>query len=97
VKKAVNTDKKIMSYTVDVVYGSHPGKPKRMLELESLAANNKLGPGEADELKEFQAEQKLCTQFNFEAHELEHNGTEWVPKKQSEAEFKGQVDNTLAL
>ncbi len=97
VKKAVNTDKKIMSYTVDVVYGSHSSKPKRMLELESLAANNKLGPGEAEELKEFQAEQRLCTQFNFEAHELEHNGTGWVPKKQSEAEFKGQVDNTLAL
>ena len=97
VKKAVNIDKKIMSYNVDVVYGSHTGKPKRMLDLESLAANNKLGPGEADELKEFQAEQRLCTQFKFEAHELEHNGIEWVPKKQSEAEFKGQVDNTIVL
>jgi hypothetical protein len=96
VKKAVNVDKKIMSYTVDVVYGSHPSKPKRMVELESLAANNNLGPGEPEELKEFQAEQKLCTQFQFEAHELEHNGTEWVPKKQSDAVFQGQVDNTIA-
>jgi hypothetical protein len=97
VKKAVNTDKKVMSYTVDVVYGSHPSKPKRMLELESLAANSKLGPGEPEELKEFQGEQKLCTQFSYEAHELEHNGTEWVPKKGSTAEYKGQVDNTIAL
>ncbi len=97
VKKTVNVEEKIMSYTLDVVYGSHPSKPKRMLELESLAANSKLGPGEPEELKEFQAEQKLCTQFNYEAHELEHNGTEWVPKKGSAAEYKDHVDNTIAL
>ena len=42
-------------------------------------------------------EQRLCTQFNFEARELEHNGTEWVPKKQSDAQFKGHEDNTSAL
>jgi hypothetical protein len=30
VKKSVNTDKKVASYKVEVTYGSHPAKPKRM-------------------------------------------------------------------
>jgi len=99
VKKAVLIDKKVMSYKVDVEYGTHPTKPKRMLELEQLKAAKKIKDGglEAKELSELEAEQKLCTTLNYEAHELEHNGTQWVPKKGSTAVFKGDVANTLEV
>lgn len=96
VKKAVNTDLKVVSYKVEVVYGSHPAKPKRMQELETAMASRKLEPGEEIELKEFRAEQQLCTGFHFEMSELEHNGTAWVPKK-GVAPTIGDVENKIEV
>ena len=82
-------------YSVDAVYGSH-AKPDRLQELEKRASNNKLEPGQDTELKELQAEQKLCTRFDYEAFELEHNGTTWVPKtKDQPLKLKGNVENKL--
>lgn len=94
VKQAVLENHKIVTYTVDAVYGSH-AKPDRLQELEKVASN-KLSPAEKTELKELQAEQKLCTRFDCEAFELEHNGTTWVPKtKDQPLKLKEQVENKL--
>jgi hypothetical protein len=96
VKKAVNTDKKVVSYKVNVEYGSHAEKPKRLQELEAQMATRKLSPDEETELKEFQAEQRLCTSFRFEMAELLHNGTEWAPKP-GVAPVSGDVQNKIEV
>jgi hypothetical protein len=59
-------------------------------------ATRKLNPGEESELKEFQAEQQLCTGFHFEMSELQHNGTEWVSKKGIAATV-GDVENKIEV
>ena len=99
VKTAVLTDKKVMTYTVDAVYEtrSELQKPKQMLELEKLRSQRELAPGELKDLKEFEAEQKLCTRLDYEAFELENKGAGWVTKNDSPLKFKDHVDNTIEL
>ncbi|MDW5265460.1 MULTISPECIES: DUF4157 domain-containing protein [Acidobacteriaceae] len=99
VKTAVLDEHKVMTYTVDAIYDTRgeSEKPKQMIELEKLRSQRKLTTDEATELAEFQAEQNLCTHFNYEAFELENKGAGWVPKKNSELKFKGKVENKIEL
>ena len=96
VKEKVNKNKKIVSYKVDVEYGTHPDKPQRMKDLETAMATRKLNPGEEIELQEFQAEQRLATALRFEMSELDHDGAAWTPKK-GVAPITDEVKNQLEV
>lgn len=94
VKKAVNQDKKVVSYTVKAVYGTHSEKPKRYLELKAAASGQQpLDPQQKQELGEYEAEQQLCTTFDFEMSELAFTQGKWT--KLDGSTKTGSVKNTI--
>jgi hypothetical protein len=94
VKKTVNKDKKVMSYKVTAIYGVHSEKPKRYLKLQDMGKNGELSPKQRTELDEYEAEQKLCTQFKFRAAELSYAGDKWA-EAAGGVVYDDKVENTL--
>ena len=94
VKKTVNTDKKVMSYKLDVVYGTH-NEPKRLKELKKLQEDGKLQGPQEQELHMYEAEQRLCTEFNYETYELAYSEDDKKWKPVDGTKDTGVVHHTL--
>jgi hypothetical protein len=94
VKKTVNQDKKVMSYQVKAIYGVHSEKPKRYLKLKDLEAAGELSPRQRTEFSEYEAEQKLCTGFEYRAAELSFAGNKWA-EAAGGVVYDGKIENTL--
>ncbi|HEY0760122.1 MAG TPA: DUF4157 domain-containing protein [Acidisarcina sp.] len=97
VKTQVNKEKKVMSYKVKAVYGKHPGEPKRLTALKSLAAAGPLKPKQEKDLAEYEAEQKLCTEFQYETYQLTYSDQSKKWEKVESTKVSGKVDNTIDL
>ena len=96
VKKTVHQDKKVMSYKVHVVYGGHTEKPKRYLKLQDMQKNGALSGKQKTEIAEFEAEQLLCTKFEYRAAELTYDGQQkqWVEVKNG-VTYEDKVENKI--
>ena len=93
VKKAVNDQKKVVFYEVRAVYGKHPVEPKRFTKLKEKKTAE-LTPGDKKEIKQFEAEQKLCTKFEYESYHLAPKGSKWteVPDTRESGEIPHNIE-----
>jgi hypothetical protein len=94
VKKSVNKDKKVMSYTMKAVYGMHTTKPKRLLKLQEAEKDGTISTKQQKELDEYKAEQNLCTEFKYRAAELTFTGGKWA-EVAGGVLYEDKVDNKL--
>jgi hypothetical protein len=96
VKEEVNENGTVMRYKVEAVYGKHPKpKPYEML-LEQQDKPGGLKKGQQAKLAEYEAEQQLCTGFDYEARELKFEDGKWVDNKDAKL-YKDHVDNRIDL
>ena len=96
VKEEVNQNGTVMRYKVEAVYGSHP-KPKpyeKLLEQQDKPKG--LTKSEKERLAEYEAEQQLCTGFDYEARELKFEDGKWVDNKDAKL-YSDHIDNTIDL
>ena len=85
-----------MRYKVEAVYGKHPKpKPYEML-LEQQDKPGGLKKGQQAKLAEYEAEQQLCTGFDYEARELKFEDGKWVDNKDAKL-YKDHVDSRIDL
>jgi hypothetical protein len=86
VKKAVNPPgNKVVYYQVKAIYGVHENQPKRFRELKAKPPSS-LTKEDRKELKELEAEQRLCTSFDWTTYELSYIDGKWTKDKNTKVE-----------
>jgi len=94
IKRMVLTEKKVVFYEVKAVYGTHPRKPKPMIQLQEAQSKAKLSNEDEKKLKEYEAEQKLAVGLEYKAYELQHTAeNKW--EKVEGTEVAGGIPNQL--
>ena len=85
--------KKVVYYKIHAVYGAHPDSPAFLqLKNKSEAERTDLETGQ---LKLMEADRKLPTEFEFDAHVLKHTGGGWIQDPDAEAISFPPVENVI--
>jgi hypothetical protein len=81
VKKTVNNRNKVVFYEVRAVYGKQTVEPKaftKLKEKKKTELTTREKERIEEQIKEFEAEQKLCTKFEYDSYEITPKGNKWV-------------------